>query len=86
MSGKKLYKSDTNRMICGVCGGVGEYFNIDPTIVRLLFVFFGLTAAAGDHYSVQTLRRRLLRVRALCFGKNAPLHKEKRFGHTPVKP
>ena len=47
MSGKKLYKSDTNRMICGVCGGVGEYFNIDPTIVRLLFVFFGLTAAAG---------------------------------------
>ena len=29
-------------MICGVCGGIAEYFNIDPTIVRLLYVFFTL--------------------------------------------
>jgi phage shock protein C len=34
---KKLYRSRTNRMISGVCGGLGEYANIDPTIVRLLF-------------------------------------------------
>lgn len=34
---KKLYRSNTNRMLCGVCGGLGEYFNIDPTIVRLLW-------------------------------------------------
>ena len=34
---KKLLKSAVNRMICGVCGGIGEYFNIDPTIVRLLW-------------------------------------------------
>lgn len=33
---KRLYKSTTNRVLCGVCGGIGEYFNIDPTIVRLL--------------------------------------------------
>ena len=29
---KRLYKSATNRKICGVCGGLGEYFNIDPTL------------------------------------------------------
>jgi phage shock protein PspC (stress-responsive transcriptional regulator) len=33
---KRLYKSTTNRVLCGVCGGIGEYFNIDPTIIRLL--------------------------------------------------
>lgn len=33
---KRLYKSTTNKVLCGVCGGIGEYFNIDPTIVRLL--------------------------------------------------
>ena len=33
---KKLFRSRENRMICGVCGGVAEYFNIDPTLVRLL--------------------------------------------------
>ena len=32
---KKLFRSRENRMICGVCGGVAEYFNIDPTLVRL---------------------------------------------------
>lgn len=41
-TGAKLYKSKNNRMICGVCGGIGEFFNIDPTIIRLLFVIFGL--------------------------------------------
>ena len=30
-------------MLCGVCGGIGEYFNIDPTLIRLLFVLFGCT-------------------------------------------
>ena len=35
---KRLYRSFTNKMIAGVCGGVAEYFNIDPTVVRLLFV------------------------------------------------
>jgi phage shock protein C len=42
---KRLYRSRDNRMIAGVCGGLGEYFNIDPTLIRLLFVaavFFGV--------------------------------------------
>ncbi len=38
MNQKKLYRSSTNKMICGVCAGVGEYFNIDPTLIRLLWV------------------------------------------------
>ncbi|WP_373893360.1 PspC domain-containing protein [Virgibacillus natechei] len=35
---KKLYRSNSNRMIAGVIGGVAEYFNIDATIIRLFFV------------------------------------------------
>ena len=37
---KKLYKSNTNRMLAGVCGGIAEYFNLDPTVVRLAWVAF----------------------------------------------
>ena len=39
---KKLYKSRTNRMLFGVCGGIGEYFNVDPTIIRLAWVFLSI--------------------------------------------
>lgn len=35
---KKLYRSKNQRMIAGVCGGLAEYFNIDPTWVRLFFI------------------------------------------------
>lgn len=35
---KKLYKSRDNKMLSGVCGGIGEYFTIDPTLIRLLWV------------------------------------------------
>jgi len=35
---RKLYRSRSERMIAGVCGGLGDYFGIDPTLVRLLFV------------------------------------------------
>jgi len=44
---KKLYKSRENRMIDGVCGGIAEYFNIDPTIVRLGWVIFSLAGGSG---------------------------------------
>ena len=44
---KKLYKSSENRMICGVCGGIGEYFNIDPTVVRLAWAIFCLLGGSG---------------------------------------
>jgi phage shock protein C len=43
---KRLYRSRQERMIAGVCGGLGEYLTIDPTIIRLLFAmtfFFGGT-------------------------------------------
>lgn len=36
---KKLYRSKTQRMIGGVCGGIAEYFNVDPTIIRLIWAF-----------------------------------------------
>lgn len=47
MDTKRLYKSSTNRVICGVCGGIGEYFNIDPTIVRLLFILLLFGVGSG---------------------------------------
>ena len=37
MMEKRLYRSETNKMLAGICGGIGEYFNVDPTIVRLIF-------------------------------------------------
>lgn len=40
MQGKQLLRSRKNRMIAGVCGGIAEYFNIDATIVRVLWVIF----------------------------------------------
>ena len=43
---KRLYKSE-NKMICGVCAGIAEYFNIDPTLVRLITVFL-LFAGVGS--------------------------------------
>lgn len=45
MEPKKLYRSKENKMICGVCGGLAEYFNIDATIVRLLTVVIALGSA-----------------------------------------
>lgn len=35
---KRLYRSEKNKMIAGVCGGLAEYFNIDPVVIRLVFV------------------------------------------------
>ena len=40
---KKLYRSRKNKMLCGVCGGLGEYLGIDPTVVRLLVVLLSLS-------------------------------------------
>ncbi len=39
---KKLYLSDTNKKIGGVCGGMGEYFDIDPTLMRVIFILVTL--------------------------------------------
>ncbi|PKN34563.1 MAG: PspC domain-containing protein [Deltaproteobacteria bacterium HGW-Deltaproteobacteria-19] len=39
---KQLYLSETNRKIGGVCGGIGEYFDRDPTVIRVLFILLAL--------------------------------------------
>ena len=44
---KRLYKIEEGKKLCGVCGGIAEYFNIDPTVVRLLWVFLVLCAGTG---------------------------------------
>ncbi len=44
---KRLYRSSTQKMLAGVCGGIGEYFDIDPTLVRLSFVLFSLMGGSG---------------------------------------
>lgn len=42
---KHLYRSSTNRKLGGVCGGLGEYFNVDPTLLRLLYILVVLFSA-----------------------------------------
>ena len=44
---KKLYKSDDNKMIAGVCGGIAEYFGIDATLVRLGWAIFCAMGGSG---------------------------------------
>lgn len=44
---KKLYRSKENRKVAGVCGGIGEYFDIDPTLVRLLAVALVFAGGSG---------------------------------------
>lgn len=45
MEPKRLYRSRQNSMISGVCGGLAEYFGLDPTLVRLAYVFLSLFTA-----------------------------------------
>lgn len=44
---KRLYKSENNKVLCGVCGGVGEYFDVDPTVIRLAWVIFSVMGGSG---------------------------------------
>lgn len=44
---KKLYKSQTDKKLCGICGGIAEYFGIDSTLVRLGLVAFSLCGGCG---------------------------------------
>lgn len=44
---KKLCKSNANKKICGVCGGIAEYLNADPTLIRLAFVVIAAIAGSG---------------------------------------
>jgi phage shock protein C len=44
---RHLYRSQTNKVIAGVCGGLGEYFNVDTTVVRLVWIILTLLGGAG---------------------------------------
>lgn len=44
---KKLFKSRHNRMVAGVCAGIAEYFDVDPTLIRLGFAVFCLLGGSG---------------------------------------
>ena len=44
---RKLYRSRTNRQVAGVCGGLAEYFNLDATLVRILFVVLAMLGGSG---------------------------------------
>lgn len=44
---RKLYRSRTNKQVAGVCGGLAAYFNVDVTLMRVLFILLGLLGAAG---------------------------------------
>lgn len=47
MMKKRLYKSNTDKKLCGVCGGIAEYFNLDPTVIRLAWVLFSVLGGSG---------------------------------------
>jgi len=44
---RKLYRSQTQRMIAGVCGGLAEYFNLDATLIRVLFLILAVFGGTG---------------------------------------
>lgn len=44
---KKLYRSEDNKMLAGVCGGIAEYFNIDPTLVRVIWAAVSIFGGGG---------------------------------------
>ena len=44
---KRLYKSSTDKKVCGVCGGIANYFDVDPTVIRLIWVIFTLGGGSG---------------------------------------
>jgi phage shock protein C len=64
---KRLYKSRRDRIIDGVCGGIGEYLGVDPTIVRIIFLLLFLWAELGLYFTspecllfqlIQSIRKR----------------------------
>ena len=52
---KKLYRNTSNKMIAGVCSGLAEYINIDPTIVRLIWALIALSGAGVLAYLVAAI-------------------------------
>lgn len=55
MEPRRLYRSNNNKMICGVCGGIGEFLNVDATLVRLLWAILVFTGPGLLAYLVAAL-------------------------------
>ena len=47
MNNKKLYKSNTDKKIAGVCGGIAEYLNIDSTVIRIIWIISSFAIGTG---------------------------------------
>lgn len=47
MEPKKIYRSRNDKVIAGICGGLGKYLDIDPVIIRVLFIILLLTIGSG---------------------------------------
>ena len=47
MNGKRLYLSNTDKKLAGVCGGIAEFFGIDPTIIRVLWIICSVLFGSG---------------------------------------
>ena len=52
---KKLYRNTSNKMLAGVCSGLAEYINIDPTVIRLIWALIGLTGAGVLAYLIAAI-------------------------------
>ena len=55
MEQKRLYRSRENRMICGVCGGIADYFNVVPTLIRLGLVLLACTGSGILAYFIAAI-------------------------------
>lgn len=55
MEQKRLYRSSKDRMLCGVCGGVAEYFNVNPTLIRLGMVLLGCSGSGIVAYLIAAI-------------------------------
>ena len=55
MEQKRLYRSRENSMICGVCGGIADYFNVDPTLIRLGLVLLACTGSGILAYFIAAI-------------------------------
>lgn len=55
MNGKRLMRSNKDKFLCGVCGGVANYFEIDPTIVRLLWALLACSGAGLVVYIIAAI-------------------------------
>lgn len=76
MSNKRLYRSSTNYMLAGVCGGIAEYFDYDPTLVRLAWVILSCIGAGTELL--------LILLRQLLSQNKKKRYKRKISGNTPV--